>query len=259
MQDYIVILNDGVFMPDKAIKTAQLLADGFKKAICFLTFTNNDTLFLPIGLRHKQWLQEYALQGISVVKKEPVNRLNDVLTEMEASFLLVEISSDSEFFKIQSLLHLCRPLRIPYIFVTPITQPVNLQRALVPVGFLTEEKEKGIFASKLARFCHTVVTLLQANDYGTRAAISVGQIKTMFDKLEVACEIRQAGKDSFKVQEEAAFRASQGEADIVLVTASREYGLDDILFGPPERKIIARSTVPVMVINPRADLYVLCD
>ena len=46
---------------------------------------------------------------------------------------------------------------------------------------------------------------------------------------------------------------------LLVLTTSREYGLDDILFGPPERHAIQRSQVPVMLINPRADLFSLCD
>ncbi len=47
--------------------------------------------------------------------------------------------------------------------------------------------------------------------------------------------------------------------DMIVWTASRDYGLDDLLFGPAERKIILRSAVPVALLNPRGDLYSLCD
>ena len=36
-------------------------------------------------------------------------------------------------------------------------------------------------------------------------------------------------------------------------------GLDDIIFGPKERKIIKNIDIPTMLINPRGDLYALCD
>ena len=48
------------------------------------------------------------------------------------------------------------------------------------------------------------------------------------------------------------------DADIAIITASREYGLDDIIFGPKELHIIKKSEIPLMVLNPRGDLYVLC-
>ena len=71
--------------------------------------------------------------------------------------------------------------------------------------------------------------------------------------------MRKAVKDSSGVEREAANWAAGGEAGLVLVSASREYGLDDLLFGSKERKILTRINVPILLINPRGDLYTLCD
>ena len=68
-----------------------------------------------------------------------------------------------------------------------------------------------------------------------------------------------ARKDSFKLTQEAAERQRDFQHDLLILTASRDYGLDDILFGPPERKAIQRALVPVMLVNPREDLFSLCD
>ena len=87
-------------------------------------------------------------------------------------------------------------------------------------SFLTEEKEKGIFASKLARFCNSSITLLKAKDYGSKAERSVNQIQSLFEKLDVQYEIKQAHKDSFKVQFEASLRASNGDAYLIIITSS---------------------------------------
>ena len=48
-------------------------------------------------------------------------------------------------------------------------------------------------------------------------------------------------------------------ADMIVWTASRDYGLDDLIFGPAERKLILRSVVPIALLNPRGDLFSLCD
>ena len=65
-------------------------------------------------------------------------------------------------------------------------------------------------------------------------------------------------KDSFKIEKEAMKKAVELQAGLLMISASRDYGMDDILFGPKEQKVISKSTVPVMVINPRKDLYTLC-
>jgi nucleotide-binding universal stress UspA family protein len=258
MHDYIVILSDINYFPQKALRLASLLAEGFGKEICFLSFAANETEQQLTEEGHRQWIDESAPAAISVIRPAST-MLHEDLTQMEAAFLVIEPISGSEYSKVQQILNNCKPLRIPYFFINQKTTSISLDRVLVPVGFLTEEKEKGIFASKLARFCGSAITLLQARDYGSRAERSVQQIQTLFEKLSVSCTIEQARKDSFKVQSEASSRACNGDADMIVITASREYGLDDVLFGPPERKIIQNATVPVMVLNPRPDLYVLCD
>lgn len=259
MHDYITIYSDSNHLPQKAIQLAKILSEGFQKEICFLSYAANTTEELQFGERHQLWMQEGGFTAQSFIRTAGVSTLHESLTEIEAAFLIFELSSKNSSKEIQYHLNNCKPLRIPYFFVKPEIAPVKFNKVLVPVGFLTEEKEKGIFASKLARFCNSSITLLKAKDYGSKAERSVNQIQSLFEKLDVQCEIKQAHKDSFKVQHEASLRASNGDADLIIITASREYGLDDIFFGPPERKIIKTAGIPVMVLNPRPDLYVLCD
>lgn len=259
MKDYIVILNDGHICPNNAIRLAKLLSNGFHKRICLLCYGKNSATDEHIRMQHHKWITTFQLDGFSEIRSNEQDQLHHILSELEAAFLLIEPSANSAYKKLQPLLSLCKPLRIPYIFIKSDLQTISLERALVPVGFLAEEKEKGIFASKLARFCNTSITLLQAKDFGSRAQNNTLGIKTLFDKLDLNCKIEMARKDSFKVQNEAAMRALDGDADILLITSSREYGLDDIIFGPPERKIIQKAQIPVMVINPRRDIYVLCE
>jgi len=63
----------------------------------------------------------------------------------------------------------------------------------------------------------------------------------------------------FFAAKEAVAKAEKEKYGIVLLSASRDYGLDDIIFGPKERHLIQKSTVPVLLVNPRGDLYALCD
>ena len=70
--------------------------------------------------------------------------------------------------------------------------------------------------------------------------------------------VEMGKKDSFKVEKEAVEMAMNGEYGMVLITNSRDYGLDDIIFGPKEQHLFKQTTTPLMCINPRGDLYVLC-
>ena len=175
---------------------------------------------------------------------------------------------------IQRLLNENREERRPYVFVTNTMTVKPLRRLLVPVSMLEEETYKAEICTYIARKTGAHIILLQANDYGSHARQNVNRIVTHIQKINerlaqsadtgqatpaISYEIVIARKDSFKLTQEAAERQRDFQHDLLILTASREYGLDDVLFGPPERKAIQRALVPVMLVNPREDLFSLCD
>ena len=165
---------------------------------------------------------------------------------------------------IQRTLDACREERRPYVLVTPKTQglPSNVQSILVPVSMLEEEVYKAEICTYLARKTGAHLILLRANDYGSKAQQNIqriiSHIQTISQRTGIAIsyEERVAKGDSFHIHKELPSHAS---VSLILLTASREYGVDDWLFGPPEQYVIRHSSVPVMLVNPRADLFSLCD
>ena len=167
---------------------------------------------------------------------------------------------------IQQVLNECRELRKPYVVITPSMREVTaIRRILVPVSRLEEEIYKAEICTYLARKTGAHIILLQAHDYGSRARQNVGKmvthIKAVSERTDtpISYEIVEASKDSSKVNREAAERQRDFVPDLILLTASREYGLDDLFFGPQERHVIGRALVPVMLVNPREDLFSRCD
>lgn len=167
---------------------------------------------------------------------------------------------------IQQHLNACREERRPYVFVTDtMTVPETIRRILVPVSMLEEEVYKAEICTYLARKTGAHIILLKAHDYGSHAQQNTDRIVTHIRSVSertdtpISYEVVEARKDSFSLVREASERVRDFQADLLILTASRNYGLDDILFGPPERHAIRRSVVPVMLVNPREDLFSLCD
>ena len=167
---------------------------------------------------------------------------------------------------LQSALNDCREERRPYVFVTPTMREIAvLKRILMPVTMLEEETYKAEICTYLARKTGAHILLLPAHDYGSHARQNTNRIISHIEGVrertgeEITYEVLEAQRDSFHLYEEAAGRQRDFGHQLLVLTASRDYGLDDIIFGPPERKAIARSQVPVMLVNPREDLFSLCD
>ena len=182
---------------------------------------------------------------------------------------------------IQQVLDACREERRPYVVIkdncsaqqsccSEAQKGSTLSSILVPVTMLEEEVYKAEVCTYLARKTGAHLILLRANDYGSKAIKNtqriITHIRTIAERTgePITYEERIAKGDSFHIHKELPVLSStlQGGARgrlLILLTASREYGLDDWLFGPPEQYVIRHSQVPVMLINPRADLFSLCD
>ena len=189
--------------------------------------------------------------------------VNDLIWENNEDIKLIECANEKR--TIQKHLNECREERRPYVFVTPTMTVKPLRRLLVPVSMLEEETYKAEICTYIARKTGAHIILLQANDYGSHARQNVNRIVTHIKAIskkigeEISYEVCIARKDSFSLVREASERQRDFRHDLLILTASRDYGLDDILFGPPERKAIQRALVPVMLVNPREDLFSLCD
>lgn len=229
------------------LESASLLAKQLGKSFALVGDDNEELISLS---------QQYAVAALY-----PMNEADDLVgfcESNEVSFLFVQLTV-SGTKQVRKQLSVCRGLRIPYCFFKDTFAALDMTKVLVPVGFLEEELEKAQFASAFGRFCGSEISILLANDYGSKAATNAGKMQTLFDKFEFKHVIQKAEKDSFKVDIEAALKAEIDGTGLIIVSASRDYGLDDIIFGPKEQKVIQKSPVPVLLVNPRGDLYALCD
>jgi len=241
------------------LKSAATLATQLKKTFSVLSFVDADELAAVREVELKMLLAEMNLLDVQItVRNAKSSTLVSVCEEMEASFLFVQLP-DGHTKSIRSLLNDCRELRIPYLFYKDSFTPLNLNKVILPIGFLEEELEKAQFAAAFGRFCGSEVKMLLANDYGSKAATNAEKMKLLFDKFDFTYTLEKAAKDSFKVEAESIQVAEKEKAGMIIVSASRDYGLDDILFGPKEYHVVKKSAVPVLLVNPRGDLYALCD
>jgi nucleotide-binding universal stress UspA family protein len=241
------------------LKSASKLASQLQKSFGVLSFVEHDEQ-IDQGKEELQKLLIGMNLGNTqiIIRKSKLNTITSVCEELEASFLFIQLPAGHTKF-IRSLLNECRELRIPYLFYKDSFSALDLKKVILPIGFLEEELEKAQFAAAFGRFCGSEVMMLLANDYGSKASTNAEKMKLLFDKFEFSYTLDKAVKDSFKVEAESIQVAEKEQAGMIIISASRDYGLDDILFGPKEYHVVKKSPVPVLLVNPRGDLYALCD
>lgn len=183
--------------------------------------------------------------------------LNTIVENVDAALLIIGLNSNKE---IQSYLNKCRELRIPYIFVKDnLPTNFNINNIILPITNLEEEREKGPFTSSFARHFNCPITIYQPNDYGSKAITNINAITSLFDSLNLEYTKQKGEKNSSGIEFEAGIQNNNNQNNLLIISASRDYGLDDLIFGPKEHKIIKNIDNPIMLINPRGDLYALCD
>lgn len=261
--EYIFVFTSPEEYPTAAVSLATQLAGKAEKPVCFLSYTGKK---LPYDKeKTSSVLDGWAKSLTPKVEKgaeyhvlSSIEDFHSFITDAEASTVVFQLSEHAGFNKVKTFLKITREIRIPYIFTKPYFAEVDLSKILVPVTFLVEDNEKGRFASNFGQYFGAKVQLMTATDYGHKAAITTGKIRTLLERVKVPYEEVEANGNSFKVELEAVHRAKELGSGVVICSASREYGLDDIIFGPKELNFINDTDVPLILLNPRADLYVLC-
>ena len=254
---HFLVLAHGDYFPKNAFTAGKIFAKGFNKGLTMLMWESNMSEEFKAELEK----EKQELGDIPFICESVDGGFEDIvsLTERtETPIIFVEISKKRGFYRPMNFFKGFSDLRIPFVMLKDTMSEPDFSKILVPVAFLPEEKEKGSYSSNMGRFLGSEITILQAKDYGTRSQKNVDAITKVYDGFELKYSIEKGTKDSFKIEKQAVEIASESDFGMVLVTTSRDYGLDDIIFGPKEKHLFNSTTTPLMCINPRGDLYVLC-
>lgn len=229
-----------------------------QKVLCLGTTITPDSA----AFRYAEFLANKFELQLLTRKMEDAFRLDELLETEDLILLVVQLTGKSQQKKeIKTYLALCRELRLPYIFIKE-WEPANLsvQHIYAPIGYLVEEKEKGKWTGSFHKFLASQIHFVKPKDRGTRAARNLGFITGLLEKRGTPYRVIEGAKPTDKSANEALelIENSGHTNSLLMLSGSRDYGLDDIVFGPKEYHMVKKSPVPVMIINPRDDIYMLC-
>ncbi|HHT23559.1 MAG TPA: hypothetical protein GXZ87_09680 [Bacteroidales bacterium] len=255
----ILILLHTVSNAFNLVQSGYQLAQNLKKEVGLMIYVEKESEVEAKKNEIESFFAKNGFENVKViVRSGSAKNLAQDCEKIESSFLFIQWT-EKQKRQLKAYLKYCRDLRIPYLFFKDEFSEINFEKVLLTVSFLIEDYEKTQFASAFGRFCGSDITVLQANDYGSKAARTVEKMKQIFDKFDYTYKVEKAKADSFKLDKESVQKAENENYDILILSASRDYGLDDIIFGPKELHLVRKSRVPILLVNPRGDLYTLCD
>jgi len=154
---------------------------------------------------------------------------------------------------------------IPFLFVKGNnSEYLKYSQIMLPVDFRKVMKDTALWASYFGRFNQASISLLSAQEKNQETAEqteeNVRSIKELLVRLNLNVQHQTAENGSFRLPFEALGRCTQGNGNLLIIPSSQHISLIDLLAGLPESRIIRQAgSLPVLCINPRRDMYILCD
>lgn len=176
----------------------------------------------------------------------------------------VDNAKSNGLFNQRKAINFIKPSRVPVLTVgRKLPDKEVFQHVLLPVDIERQAKEKALWASYFSRFYGATIHVLhpQYKDAGLKKQVSdnITFVERLYHNLEVEyCieEVETHGKDMdiFALEYAPTVNAS------ISVMMMTQFFSPAVLFtGRKEKKIIGNALdFPVLCINPRDDLYVLC-
>ena len=243
------------------------IASLFRKELClFYNVSKKEKKHYNL---FKQKLTEYSL---TLKKDIPEIKVSTLILSENLTHLPEKLSDDFEaIFLIASTLQFSKYSKaltespIPFLFVDVTKETVSeFKNLVIPVDLRKENSDLALWSSYFGRFNSTEIVVVAANDKDKdnqqQVAKNVVLTKKLFAKFKLPHKVFRGQKSSFGNTFEALELAISTKADIFAMLSSSVITPLDLIVGLPERKIIKKASgIPVLVINPRKDNYILCD
>lgn len=138
------------------------------------------------------------------------------------------------------------------------------KNVLVPVDFRKATKDTALWASFLGRFNRSQIQMVYALETDREQASliqkNLGFLQKFLSNLKVSHQAVAGTSSSWGICRETVSRAHELKGDVMVLAGSASISLLDLLIGLPENKIIRRAgDLPVLIINPRKEICMMCD
>lgn len=242
------------------------LASVFKKELCLVyRMKYKDS---KKSKTFKQKLVEYTIpikREIPTLKtsvlllKKKLREAPDILADdHEAILFIADAGQFNKFSKAVT------ESPVPFLFVHSETSLSSFKTIVLPIDLRKENSDSALWTSWFGRFNQSEIIAIAANEKNKESqkevARNVTLAKKLYLKFNVTHKMFKGRKSSLQNSYEALEFAISEKADLLVLLGSSVITPLDWLIGLPERKIIRNAeNLPVLLVNPRRDNYILCD
>jgi len=243
-----------------------------KNKIIVLT---DDSAYGKAALEHGKLLAQIFDTEIQIVNVDKKTDLHVILKDENTLCFVMPVahSKKESFFNVKLARKWIRKSRMPVFTVGNFEPKTNdYQQIILPLDINCQEKELALWASYFpAHFqkncphipkenilIHIIFNQYEDDLLHKKVQNNVDFTKKMFDDLEVSYKLHSFTKvdniHTFGLQ----FARETGNS-ILLYLIPEHNSLVDLIFGPVSNRLLGnREQVPVLCLNAREDIFVLC-
>lgn len=272
----VVAVSDGTIYGHNAVAYGELLSRIFNSSLTVvLNFQFRKRDFkkaTPVELVEDEW-QEWRTRfassdrELTILTDECDHKALQLYAEAHntALFVIGAAKQGGTFFNRKAAFRFIEPMRQPVMVVGSVPPPENaFKHVLLPIDIQPQSKEKVLWAGYFNRFYHSVIHILHTTYKDEVLQGKIIEHKAFAEKLYANLEITdyQFHNITPTIDNMDAYSlkfAPEVEGTLTVIMMTLYKSLGDLLLGVREKKLIANDEgFPVLAINPREDLYVLC-
>ena len=211
-------------------------------------------------------LSEHEIETIMLHEHFTAQALYEYAEESNTIMFVIGVSKEGKenYFHRKRAVKFIKPSRIPVMTVgKTMPEATVYQHVILPLNIDRQAKEKVLWAGYFSRFYYATVHILHTvyKDEFLRDKLKGNIVFTekLYRNLEINYQLHEITPTIDNIDKHSLKYAEKINASLTVIMMTRYYSLIDWLFRPKEYAVIGNEEgLPVLCINERDDLYVLC-
>lgn len=250
-----------------ALQEAISLAKAFEAGLVFFCPKANEEQRVKLAEITSHIQQNHSIRVQSFAPEENTFQLLFALASKTESILIVighNKRKTSLSLSLTASLRKMRKSRTPFLMVPSTIHSKSFGNIVYSMSYQKQEKEKILWASYFGRICDSKVhvSLPKVSDQLFKSGImgNIQAMKKLYENAEIKHEVVPVAATIYKADKLALKYCSSISAGAFLTLTTLRPDIFDFFSGTAEKNAICNEyNIPVLCINPRDDLYVLCN
>jgi len=236
----------------------------------------DDSLYGKAALAHAQKLAQIFDAEVDAIfmSEKTVHKFTTEVDNVLCIVMPVAFSKKASFFNVKSARKWIKKSRIPVMVVgDKVPEENDYQQIILPLDINCQDKELALWASYFPAFfqkncsqipkenllIHIIFNQYKDELLNQKVQNNIAFVTKMFDNLEAPYQLHPFTNIDNIHTFGLKFAEKIGNS-VMLFLMTEHYSLIDLLFGPVENKILGnKEQIPVLCLNAREDIFVLCQ